>query len=90
MNTTINRAEAVRRFKKQYPEASDILLSEDKCPSCKRGGVLYSAVVPPYVRTWEDKGGILMESVAFYCVSCRWGNAGSRPSLDGDSEVSEA
>jgi hypothetical protein len=71
----ITRAEAVRRIRQYWPEADDIR-HEGKCHVCK-GDTLYSFADKFSKPRTDDE-----QSCGFFCASCKWSNAGSRPALE--------
>lgn len=81
-----HRYSDIRKIKRQFPQATDIR-GPMKCDSCKAQNALFTYVnanEPIQVRPARDGG--TDEACGYFCVVCRWGNAGSREYTGGDDD----
>lgn len=74
----LDRAAAIRCLLARFPMADEIRFS-GKCPSCKQQ-TEYSFQLPGDGPRGDGKE----EACGYFCVNCKWGNSGSRKSIDVD------
>lgn len=74
----MTRPQAIAILRQRFPHADEIRFA-GKCHACKRQ-TMYSYQLPGD----GPRGNRGDESCGYFCCNCKWGNGGSRKSIDFD------